>query len=120
MSQDTFSWSWYLFSFKGRINRKPFWLFQLIGLLASVAIWGIVSVLGGSESSATTIIIILFVIALIWSSLAVQVKRWHDLDRSGLWVLIMGIPIIQAIAFFVLGFSSGTDGDNSFGKNPLA
>ena len=118
MSQDTFSWSSFLFSFNGRINRKPFWLFQLGWILAFGAIGGIANVLGG-ESGASMIFLIP-ILVLIWSSLAVQVKRWHDLDRSGLWVLIMGIPIIGFLAFLYQGFSSGTDGENRFGKNPLA
>jgi uncharacterized membrane protein YhaH (DUF805 family) len=56
---------------------------------------------------------------LIWPALALQVKRWHDRDKSGWWVLIAFIPIIGA--FWVLiecGFLDGTPGPNRFGPSP--
>ena len=49
-------------------------------------------------------------------SIIVYIKRFHDRDKSGWWVLIGLIPIIGAIWLLIeLGFLKGTDGPNRFG-----
>ena len=49
-------------------------------------------------------------------SLAIQVKRWHDRNKSGWWVLIGLIPLIGGIwALIETGFLAGDDGENRFG-----
>lgn len=49
-----------------------------------------------------------------------QIKRWHDLDKSGWWVLINFIPIVGGLWCLVeCGFLKGTVGPNRFGPDPL-
>ena len=56
---------------------------------------------------------------LFWMSLALQVKRWHDRDKSGTWVFINLIPFIGWIwSLIECGFLDGTPGPNRFGPSP--
>ena len=58
---------------------------------------------------------------LLWPSICLYAKRWHDRGKSGWWSLIIFVPIIGSIWFLVeLGFLRGTDGPNRFGPDPLA
>ena len=57
-------------------------------------------------------------LALFLPNLAVGVRRLHDTDRSGWWVLISVIPIIGWIVLLVFLVSSGTPGGNRFGPPP--
>lgn len=59
------------------------------------------------------------VLLLIWFQTCMEVKRWHDRDKSGWWVWIALIPVIGS--FWVLiecGFRRGTEGPNRFGAQP--
>lgn len=59
-------------------------------------------------------------ILFLWPSLAVQAKRWHDRDKSGLWILINFAPYIGVIwALIETGILPGTVGDNVYGRDPL-
>jgi len=60
------------------------------------------------------------ILLLFWPSIAVQVKRWHDLDKSGWWVLANLVPIIGGLIFIGIGFIRGTRGNNRFGSDPAA
>jgi len=103
-----------LFSFKGRILRKHYW-FSLLAIYAVVFIIAIVLGAALSEQAATIGILVLYV-PMIWIGLAVQIKRWHDRDKSGWWVFISLIPVIGAIwALVENGFLRGTEGVNRFG-----
>jgi uncharacterized membrane protein YhaH (DUF805 family) len=65
-------------------------------------------------------LIILFLL-LLWPSICLYAKRWHDRDKSGWWSLIGLIPIIGGLWMLIeLGFLRGTDGPNRFGPNPIA
>ena len=106
-----------LFSFEGRINRKPYWIFLLVVFISSIVATAIDMATTGDETGVASIILL---IIILWPSLAIQVKRWHDRDKSGWWVLIGLIPIIGAIwAFVENGFLKGTEGSNRFGNDPL-
>ncbi len=61
-----------------------------------------------------------FGIFFIWSRFAINVKRWHDRDKSAWWLLIELIPLIGSIwAFIELGCLKGIYGKNRFGPDPL-
>ena len=54
---------------------------------------------------------------LLWPSLAVTVKRWHNVNKSGMWVFVNLIPILGWIyAFIYNGFIEGDSNDNKFGS----
>lgn len=51
----------------------------------------------------------------------VGVKRLHDIDKSGWWMLLLFVPIVGALALFVMnGFIAGTPHANRFGEPPSA
>ena len=58
-------------------------------------------------------------LVLFWSLIAIQVKRWHDRDKSGWWIFINIIPFIGFWALIENGFLRGTEGKNRFGEDPL-
>jgi uncharacterized membrane protein YhaH (DUF805 family) len=63
--------------------------------------------------------ICVFLLSLI--AIIVQVKRWHDRDKSGWWVLINFIPLVGPLWTLIeCGFIKGTTGENRFGPDPLA
>lgn len=106
-----------LFSFEGRISRKPFWMFMLVVIAGSFITTVIDMATTKQETGAASL---LFILIVLWPSLAIQVKRWHDRDKSGWWVLINFIPILGPIwALVETGFLTGTEGSNRFGDNPL-
>lgn len=97
------------FSFEGRLSRKTFWQYYLIPFV-------LVGYLLSQVGYENLVIDILLILSL-WPSLAVQVKRWHDINKSGWWVLILLVPIIGGlIALIANGFSPGTDGENEYGQ----
>jgi len=109
-------------SLDGRFNRAKYWLAYLplilISLLATYADFST-----GSLDAQTGIgpISAIASIILIWPSISLGVKRCHDRDRSGWFLLIGIIPLLGALWILVeLGFMRGTVGDNRFGADPLA
>src|SRR3546814_14546367 len=62
----------------------------------------------------------LFNLAILWPGIVIAIKRWHDRDKSGWWILIVLIPIVGPIwALVENGFLAGTAGPNRFGPDPL-
>ena len=77
----------------------------------------------GPDSSFTEHPIIglsgVMVCVLFWVMyLAVATKRLHDLDRSGLWILLVFVPIVNVLQLIYLGVMDGTKGKNRFGLEP--
>jgi uncharacterized membrane protein YhaH (DUF805 family) len=81
---------------------------------------GDVSVAMPSINPVAILVLVAVYIPLIWISLALQVKRWHDRDKSGAWVFIGFIPLIGPIwALVECGFLRGTVGPNRYGNDPI-
>ena len=57
-------------------------------------------------------------IAYLWFTLAIGVKRLHDIDKSGWYLLILLIPIVNFIWALYMLFADGTVGPNRFGADP--
>ncbi|MFA5940502.1 MAG: DUF805 domain-containing protein [Sinimarinibacterium sp.] len=107
----------FLLTYEGRINRQRYWAFVLV-YVALAVVAGILDSIIGSEIG---IVGVLLALALLYPSVCVSIKRWHDRDKSGWWVLIGLIPLIGAIWTLVeCGILKGTEGQNRFGPDPLA
>jgi len=107
-----------LFSFEGRVNRKPYWMFVLAVIAVNIVLIMVSMALG---ETVGTILMVLFAILVLWSALAMQAKRWHDRDKSAWWLLMNLVPFIGPIWVLVeCGFLTGTAGQNRFGSDPLA
>ena len=104
-----------LFGFHGRVPRKVFWLYGVLGpLLVSVIAEMLLGIVGVSERRAE----LLTTLLLAWPCAAVSVKRWHDRDKSGWWALVYLIPLIGVVWTLVAnGCSRGSVGPNRFGKD---
>ena len=68
----------------------------------------------------TSIVLLLFGILVTWISIAVGIKRFHDRNKSGVWVLIIFVPVIGSLWYLIeCGFLKGTTGPNNYGPDPL-
>jgi len=101
-----------LFGFSGRLKRLPWWIATILadlGLGIAEAIFGM--------PRPSVFFLLLLAVPLIWISIAVQVKRWHDRDKSGWWFLVNFVPIIGWLWVLIeCGFLRGTPGANRFGE----
>lgn len=115
-----FSWSSFLLSTEGRISRSEYWLkFVLPYFVVSIVLSIIDAFVFGSTETGIGVLSLLFALIALWPSIAVGVKRCHDRDRTGWFLLIAFIPIIGAIWLLVeIGFLRGTVGANRFGGDP--
>jgi uncharacterized membrane protein YhaH (DUF805 family) len=104
-----------LFTFNGRISRSTFWAFEG----AFLFIIFILGILIRTGPVPTLIAVVIFWI-MLGPGIAFQVKRWHDLDKPGWFMLINFIPFVGGlISLVVLGAIPGTRGANSYGPDPL-
>ena len=117
--------SWYLEAlkkyavFSGRSRRMEYWYFVLFNIIVSIVLGVIDGLLGTSGSYAGAGLLSgIYGLAVLIPSLAVTVRRLHDIDRSGWWILIGLVPLIGAIVLLVFALLEGTPGDNQYGPNP--
>jgi uncharacterized membrane protein YhaH (DUF805 family) len=128
-----------LFNFKGRINRAKYWLAVITYISAVIALTG----MGFFFRFHVIFFVIASIITIVLtiSSIAVHIKRLHDRDKNGWWLLLFyllpivlsgldrrsGIPLVfsfpaAAVSIWALvefGFLRGTSGPNQYGPNPL-
>jgi uncharacterized membrane protein YhaH (DUF805 family) len=107
--------------FSGRAQRAEYWYFVLFYILIIIGLSIIDGVVGTfDEETGIGILGALFVLGMFLPSLAVTVRRLHDTDRSGWWILLNLIPIVGALIVLIFTCLDGTPGDNRFGPNPKA
>jgi uncharacterized membrane protein YhaH (DUF805 family) len=111
-------WGNLLFGVQGRINRAKFWLAVLVYFVVSVVV-GVIGFASGSETLAQTLSSLVSLVTFI-SGIFVGIKRLHDRDKSGWWLLIFYIVpgvltgIGAVIAFFALAEESAGAGTIGF------
>ena len=93
--------------FSGRARRKEYWMFFLFNCIISFA-FGFVMGLVGAPAFAQ-----IYTLAVLIPGIAVGVRRMHDTNHSGWWLLF---PIVN----LVIACTEGTGGDNRFGSDPKA
>ncbi|MCC5885858.1 MAG: DUF805 domain-containing protein [Gammaproteobacteria bacterium] len=98
--------------FEGRARRMEFWMFALFHIIAIVLL-GIVDALIG-----TPILAPLYSLAVLIPSIAVTVRRLHDIDYVGWWFFIAFVPVVGGLILLIFMVLPGTAGNNRFGSNP--
>jgi len=111
------------FSYRGRLNRKPF---ILRGLLLSVLSSVMSTVMTEMTEASSTVMHLLALLPLILMvvlsvcTFMLIIRRWHDLGKSGWFSLLMLIPLLNFLVLIFLWVKKGTDGPNAYGDDPLA
>jgi uncharacterized membrane protein YhaH (DUF805 family) len=100
-------------TFSGRAPRSEYWYFVLFQALASI-VAGVVSAKVELNLITTLLELVLFLPAL-----AVSVRRLHDIDKSGWWLLVGFVPLIGWIFIIIWACTKGSLGPNRFGPDPL-
>lgn len=109
--------------FSGRTSRKDFWLFTLINTLVNYALTYLGALVGATISYNIGISPIEYsILAGIYSlivfipSLAIMVRRMHDINKSGWMILVSLIPLAGFIWLLVLLCKKGNEGANNYGE----
>jgi len=104
---------------KGRSTRREYWTFTLVTMLLAVGAYLADIGLGLVGSLDERGPITLLLIIVVWMpSISVTVRRLHDGDRSGWWILAHGIPLVGSIVWLFQTLAPGTYGSNRFGDDP--
>jgi uncharacterized membrane protein YhaH (DUF805 family) len=102
-------------TFSGRAQRSEYWYFFLFMVIANIVASVVDSVIFGD----TPVLYLIATLALLVPSIAAGVRRLHDTDKSGWWLLLGLIPFVGAIVLIVFFCQRGTVGQNQFGPDPL-
>jgi len=111
--------SWYLTVlkkyavFSGRARRKEYWMFFLFNIIIASVLGFIEGLAGGPGVLGS-----LYGFAVLIPGVAVSVRRLHDTNRSGWWLLIGLVPLIGSIVLLVFMVQDGQPGENQHGPNP--
>lgn len=119
--------NWYLevlkkyADFSGRARRKEFWMFVLFNFIFSV-VASIIDYLIGTTNILGNygLFNLIYALAVLIPSIAVSVRRLHDVGKSGVMILLAFLPIIGWIWLFVLYVTDSQIGTNKWGPNPKA
>ena len=107
-------------TFSGRARRAEYWYFVLFYLLISLGICLLEWVVGLSGDDRRGPLSLLFDLGLFLPSLAVGVRRLHDIGRSGWWLLIGLVPIVGWLVLLYFLVTEGDRGPNAYGPDPKA
>ena len=105
--------NWYLkclkqfADFDGRARRTEYWTFSLANFVISFALGFFFITLS-----------YIFGILMILPSLSVQVRRLHDIGKSGWWIFIGLVPIVGGLVLLVFSLLDSVHGENQYGPNP--
>lgn len=103
-----------LFSFRGRLPRRAYWLVVVATLVAFAIVQVFLETTFGRQATLA------LYPPLYWALLALSAKRLHDCARGAAWLLIAFVPVLGALWLFLeLGLRKGTPGDNQYGRDPL-
>ena len=118
--------NWYLkvlknyANFSGRAQRKEYWYFNLVSVIIAFVLGIMDTAMGNPVINASGIgpIEMIYALLILLPSIAVTVRRLHDISRSGWWLLICLVPLIGIIVLIVFAAQGSDLNDNQYGPQP--
>ena len=105
--------------FSGRARRKEYWFFFLFNIIFIIVLSFIDVIIGTYNAQANIGLLSgIYTLAVVIPGIAVSVRRLHDTDRSGWWILIGLIPILGGIVILIFMLLDSQPGANQYGPNP--
>ncbi|NCA70490.1 MAG: DUF805 domain-containing protein [Sphingobacteriia bacterium] len=106
-------------TFQGRARRREFWTFTLINVVIIIALSILDMALGTVEpQSGLGMLSAIFILAILLPSLGVQIRRLHDINKSGWWVLIGLVPMVGSLVLLVFSLIDSWPTQNQYGPSP--
>jgi uncharacterized membrane protein YhaH (DUF805 family) len=111
--------------FSGRSRRKEYWLFVLFNILVVISLLIVSGFLGMLSDDkdvgvgSVVLLLVVYSLATIVPSFAVQIRRLHDQDKSG-WFVLLGLVPFGGIVLLIFMLIEGTPGPNRYGPDPKA
>lgn len=116
--------NWYLEAFKkyavfsGRSRRKEYWYFFLFSMIISFILGFIEGLLGLGGDEDFSILGAVYALIVFLPSIALGVRRLHDIGRTGWWLLIVLIPFLGFLIFLIFMVQDSEPVPNKYGANP--
>ncbi len=114
-------------SARGRISRAQFWLgTALLAILDGIIFGGGSGFASASDQPSLAIVIPMLLVMLVvlvftvYATICIGIKRFHDRDKSGAWILIQFVPMIGPIWYLIEAGCLRGSGPNTYGPDPLA
>lgn len=98
--------------FSGRARRTEYWMFALFNFIFSFVLGFVLAIIGLGFLSY------IYSIAILIPSLAVCIRRLHDIGKSGWWYLIGFVPVVGIIVLLIWFCTDSQPGNNEWGPNP--
>ncbi|MBR4383413.1 MAG: DUF805 domain-containing protein [Selenomonadaceae bacterium] len=114
-----------IYTTNGRLNRLRYFKNQLILALASALISGVIGFAGGlltGDPESFLVVVPAGICSLVAGigGIMLSIRRLHDLNKSGRFLLLSLVPLVNIIFAFYLWLAPGTNGWNEYGADPLA
>jgi len=108
--------------FEGRSRRAEYWQFAgavlvLLFVFGAAGVWA-EGAGGDAVDAAVSLSFAVIVLSLAVPVVALRVRRLHDINRTGWWVLVAFIPLVGSVALAIAALFDGTPGPNRFGPDP--
>jgi uncharacterized membrane protein YhaH (DUF805 family) len=103
-------------TFSGRAGGTEYWWFVLFGTI----VFGLASLLDHAAFGRDALFGAICTLVFLMPYLAVAVRRLHDTDRSGWWLLLVFVPLVGNIVLLIWFCTPSTSGPNRFGPMPVA
>ena len=97
--------------FKGRARRSELWYFILFNFVIGLVLGVLGAIIG------TNLFGEIYSLAVLVPTVAVWVRRMHDIGKSGWWVLLCLVPLVNLYLIY-LGCLDSQPGANQWGNNP--
>lgn len=106
-------------NFSGRARRKEYWMFVLVQFIISILVLSYASLVDDFfDTPIVGSILGIYFLATLVPWLALNVRRLHDIGKSGTYIFINFIPVIGRIWYIVLVATEGEFGINNYGPDP--
>ena len=106
---------------QGRINRQRYWIAGILlslAMIPAIILFSILTNIGSLLAIIGILIYIAAIIAVIVADIMLYIKRAHDRNHTGWYILLTMIPFIGIIWAIELAFFKGTEGTNQYGEDP--